>query len=525
MDKLLLSASQGLLPRNTKRAYSIPITAIDIRSHAEKNENKQEEEEANTITAQIMMQRQIEKEAVKHAKIKRTIDNIIYKWMDIAKIPLVRNHDCVNMKCSCIQVVIKCFRNHTCCYGMGIRKCIGINSYNTKSTCPQSKPLWEYNDVFVCPYSRNIHMCGVYCKLEAETTKDRELICPISRLCTESDNLVDSFWKPNTTIEQQIKYTDNAGNAINQSFFSDKSRKRGVSYAYKKKSVSMNTVTDFNGWLNDLMRIQTIEGISLHMKNAISKLNSGCLEEFKVVACSKIWFLFCEERYNTDHDRLTNSRHNAMLTMMDILRTTMTHPSQHIIDWTSLENIYHQEISVRRMSMVRLYPEDSNEAQRQKTASFVYEYALKIIKFWCVIRDVTPYGRHNPDKFCFCDFVIPCLYIIRSGITLPCKIDPENQIVILPPDQKLGLMITEEDNAVSLLGKNNNFSCVQKNIMIAFSTAINEHHIAHDMLDFVEVDVSRYSYLFTACTKRRRKKTTHNHPSKRFCYEMDDTHE
>lgn len=458
------------------------------------------------ICGDMIERRNADTKKANDLKIEKIAKQVLTKWLTIARLTGYKNHDCVALGCQHRQMVIENRGSHTCATALGIKACIGIRSQTMGGLCPDGKVKWVVNEIYVCEGSRIPHWCGSKCKMLGDKHAG-DKTCPLTGIVVRKPRVVGEFWKRGGgSIEVMDRETQRGARLFKPHV------KRGSVHRTRLDSDEIKlmkgqfTCSTFDEWIYQLTLVETYKEIHNHMIAGIESIAPGNgLVHYKIVACSNIWSLFCEERYYADEKRMENTQHVAESKVKDKMKK-LEKKGNVPICWCDLATTYAREISVRRASTFRLYDKESRSRQQSEAViNFIVEYAHAVIRVWCVIRSRTHMGISRQAKFQFDEFVLPCMYKLWVGIEVQSSV-PGEHICILPRDDRLGLYLPEEHSITNIIGVRSDFSKIQLNIIEAFNDAVSEYNMSGDDLRIDTIDFNKCAYLFTCIIKSRHAK-------------------
>ena len=467
-----------------------------------KTTDKDEIIDSLEICDDMIKRRKEELSKVKNIQIENITKQVLKKWMMKVQMSNYRNHDCLSLRCRHSPMIIEHRETHTCATALGKKACIGIRSQTAWAVCPKGTPNWVEKDIYVCTTSGIPHWCGRKCKLLGDNHSG-DKSCPLTGRMVCNKKMVGGFWKrdgANTGI------TDTETQKGAKLF--KRRTKRGGFQRMRLDSEDIRlmkgqfTCSTFEEWIHQLTLVERYTQIHNHMMVGIESIAPGDgLIHYKIIACSKIWYMFCEERYYEDEKRMENTQHVAETKVKDELKRL--EKKNGPISWADLSTIYAREISVRRAAPIRLYDKNNrSKEQTENVVSLIIEYAHAVLRVWCVIRLRTDMGQKHPQKFPFDEFVLPCMYKLWVGIEVQSP-TPGEHICILARDERLGLYLPEEHSITKIIGVRSEFSKIQLNIIDAFNEAILEHNMNEDSLRLDRIDFGQCQYLFNCIFKSK----------------------
>lgn len=105
-------------------------------------------------------------------------------------------------------------------------------------------------------------------------------------------------------------------------------------------------------------------------------------------------------------------------------------------------------------------------------------YAEKIVQFWRVITQKTPFGQTNPNTFSFVNFVCPALYMMRNGLVI-------SNVHVIPRCQLLCTLLPEANTLDNYDVSKPMFTQTKNNILKALRDAHDVYKIpATDLMTF-----------------------------------------
>lgn len=451
----------------------------------------------------IMKRKNEEMMRIQDEKITKAVKTSLVRWIAAVNLPSYARHNCMQLKCVYKPLKIERRANHTCVFGLNVKACTGIGSMTKNAQCPKTKVLWTVDDVYVCENTGNPHWCGEKCKFLSKTHKNGDLVCSLTAITVQRKRVVGEFWRPNCNASEAVDTETKNGAKL----FQKRTRRGGKRRGYMTRDEirltrGIYTCNNFSEWLYQLTLTQKFDAIDKHMEYGIEVLApEGGLEHYKIIACAKLFYLFCEQRYSIDQDRMANTDQQAEAKIKDILKRQ--DEESKMLTWVDLDEIYTREICLRRARTFRLYPKNSmTKTEVDYLMNFLIEYSNIVIRFWCTIRAKTNIGKTNAAKFKFDKFVLPAIYTLWVGLEVPVA-TLGTFTTILRRDDKLSLVLPEEHIISYIIGIHSDFTQFQRNILDAFNGAVLVENKSESDLRIDKIDFSRYCYLFTAVVKSR----------------------
>lgn len=419
-------------------------------------------------------------EAVIPEHIRRPIiENALEKYVELTRHnrETLLRHSCLEDKCHYTAVVIKHYGNHTCAIGSREKVCVGELMECPLESTSFKKCLWTENMISECSVTGRIHWCDSNCKYKKPDKDTSTIICRLSGNTTMAPYEVGN--KQTTTLS----YND---------YIAGKKAFGDPVFGVVKKKL------DFQTWIHDLIQCQTVSAINEHVKSTM-KIASSTQEKYKVIACGKIWCLFCPEKYKKEEERM---KRNQMMDFSIIKNRCETHKAMRsagkrtLLIWPELFTQFAKLQARRTFPLTYLYSSSQDPEEMKKMEVFVAKYAVTAMQLWIMLKEVNTEETQKPLNN-FSDFVIPALYILKEGIEYPSL---KTNITILQADKALLRCLPEEQTLNEMLGVKNNFMDICLAIRNSFTRAL-EQKVDLDRLKIQFVDLEHNKHAFPPISK------------------------
>jgi len=430
-------------------------------------------------------------------KKEEIILDLLDKWKSLTPFANFK-HTCDISRCVYKLINIYYTPSHSCVVFKNQKRCFG------EQPCPKAQDFWWcFKDIFACEVSGAMHWCGKKCTLVEMNEKDAQVMCPLSGITRFTHVLVDKFFKAGgpvnettaSTLECERQMHREHVKAVISATRQTRSHQRRMYMSnVSTKCIEEQTVQQ---WLFDLVGTETYDASYCQMVLGFERvIPKNITLQYFMAAASKIWSLFCKERYYGDQERIKNTQ-NILLNTVERTFSNAKNGTEVVV-YTRVETEYNGRLTRLRAITPRLYKENPGDKEKRRVVGVIQEYAWRVIKMWYIIRTKTSIGRENPEYFPFMGFILPCIYLFMSGVTIT-KHYSQSDIIILLPDPRLRLWLPEEQTLCDIEKSKIQYSKIQSNMQQALTKAIIYENVAQNDLCIEKLTVNLMdSPFFTA---------------------------
>lgn len=265
----------------------------------------------------------------------------------------------------------------------------------------------EPNSVFVCTETGRLHWCGEMCeyrhndRTDDKTPSTYVVTCPISGRTHDDTPIFETRFSAHDT--------------------GWKDRQENYANTFIRPRCQANI--KINDWCRELMSRQRIMDIKTFVDQYTRESAAGDHKKaYLMVAISRIWMLLCDEctenfkRARASRDRLGQTiikdrvyQYQVLLERSERRGGLSRCPMLMIAD---VERDYARVCSRQHLS---------EQAQVENAAKYMIQYSHMIMAVWVRVQECQQ-GHQAPIIPCnmatFKRFVLPCLYILRDGLTV-----------------------------------------------------------------------------------------------------------
>ncbi len=391
---------------------------------------------------------------------KKTIESALenYVYYTMGNKTNNSNHDCSLKQCDHRPIYIKQYDNeHVCVIGTEMTLCSNGTECPLQNENLHIKCLWSELSITECSITGRIHWCNEECKYKVTDPDTAMTICKLSGYAKEDATAVcagrDKYNRP-------VVYS----NPISRKEFMS-GRKIFGDLAVP---CIIKELFNSDAWLQQLIDCKNVSEINAHIISA-TKSNAKKEEKYIMIACGKIWYLFCHDKCQREKERYQRNVKHINDIMMEKIRHHIVQRNNNrcsFLVWTELYADYTALHAKHIFQPLMLFDESS--PNKQQMVKLLNDYANSVVRLWIISKtnDIANLLDSFPD------FVLPAMYVMKDGIFYSTI---NSNLMIVEPDDLLKLSLPEEQTLNEILGLKNNFMETCLKIKKIFMDAIDRH--------------------------------------------------
>lgn len=396
-------------------------------------------------------------DAEKRDIINKALENYVERTKHTKK--YILDHKCGVGECHHDLMTVKYFENgHICTFGSNIVICQGPLACPSTTNKKYIKCLWSEDRISECSKTGRIHLCDASCKYQFIDSRNSVKSCRLTGL---------------SCLDYHMVFADESEPGMKINYSNAMSKKEFIAglkiFEQNAGPYIIKPPFILSQWIDILLNCKNNYETNKHIADGI-KSNATKDEKYLLVACGKLWYLFCKEKYDKErlrYKRVKKNINGVIQTKINTHDQLRAHGYKTFLMWNQL---YIEKTKLEKKSVFKihfLYGDLSNKKERESTAAFLFKYAEHILKLWILLQGITEPGTFDN----YSDFVLPSAYVMKEGIVFSSE---NANFIILPSDELLKQCLPEEQTLNEMLGLKNCFMEICLGIKSAFLAAINK---------------------------------------------------
>lgn len=291
----------------------------------------------------------------------------------------------------------------------------------------------DIDNLYVCKDTAIPHFCGRLCNTSVRN-KDGISVCRLTGSCV-NDVLIRNTWITKSKsqnvegdLSAAVSQTDKEfGLFMSKSYPSN--GRYDKSYCVRLGMDSLDTTSE------DLL-ISAGDGYGSNNNNSPVVIDANTKkDEYFILAKSKILKLFSPEQIERERGRSRSAERECESNVNKYITAKSNTKNLLVLSDMFMLNSSPKKKKERQSNL------DLDENERDRLSVI---YARQCMILWYIVKTRTKYGRENPSKFPFKDFIYPAMSLFESGFIIPSN-DIDYNAVIIEEDDILTIRAPDID--------------------------------------------------------------------------------